>query len=711
MRKAAPAAYVWNNSTSLTYNQVINSSFLASRTVAPARRDPLILDLDNDGLETTGINTTTPILFDHTGTGVKTATGWVNPDDAFLVLDRNGNNTIDSGRELFGDATALYAGGTAADGFAALAQEDTNHDGLVNASDARFASLRLWRDLNQDGISQTGELFTLASQGITALNVASTANSQLLANGNQIADLGGFVRSDGSNGTLGAVEQLADVNLASNPFYSEFTDHIPLTEAAQNLADMQGAGQVRNLREAASLQTAQGSALATALSAFSAATTRSAQRAQLDLLLKTWAETSSMATTASGAFAGVNLSVTFAGVTNGSAAWQTWMDKLSILERFNGQTFTAVPAAGTTLAINFFGTREVLLDAAYAALKESVYGALVMQTRLKPYLDQISLSIGESGIALDFSAMEAAMDALHTTDVGKALVDRIELVKYAGAQLSPSGWGGLAKVEQWIDEAETGGYWESVRTELGSTYTGAPGVGNNVLFGSSGNDAVNGGLRDDVLMGAAGNDTLTGNGGNDTLIGGNGNDTLRTGNGVDLLQGGAGNDTLSAMQGNDTLIGGTGNDTLDGGTGSDTFLYGRGDGQDIMTEAYAGNASRVGDIDTVQLGAGIATTDLTLTRVGSDLVISINGTTDTLTITSQGYTDNGIEQLRFDDGTIWNRADIASRTIYQGSALNDTTTGWVEAGNDTLTGYQYDDLALSLVRLEAANGFEWREKA
>jgi hypothetical protein len=69
-----------------------------------------------------------------------------------------------------------------------------------------------------------------------------------------------------------------------------------------------------------------------------------------------------------------------------------------------------VPAAGTTLAIDFFSTREVLLDAAYTALKESVYGALVMQTRLKPYLDQIGLSIGESGIALDFSAMEAAND-------------------------------------------------------------------------------------------------------------------------------------------------------------------------------------------------------------------------------------------------------------------------------------------------------------
>ena len=376
-----------------------NTAFAASQTVAPARRDPLILDLDGDGLETTGINTAAPILFDHDGDGVKTATGWVKPDDAVLVLDRNGNGTIDSGKELFGDATPLSAGGNAADGFAALAQEDSNGDGQVNASDTNFTNLRLWRDLNQDGISQTGELFTLASQGITALKVAKTSNSTFLANGNQIADLGGFVRSDGSNGTLGAVEQLADVNLASNPFYSEFTDHILLTEAAQTMADMQGAGQVRNLREAASLPTSQGNALATALTAFSAATTRSDQMAQLDSLLKTWAETSSMATTASGAFAGVNLSVTFAGVANGSPAWQAWMDKLSILERFNGQTFMPVPAAGTTLAIDFFSTREVLLDAAYTALKESVYGALVMQTRLKPYLDSVGLSVDANGIA------------------------------------------------------------------------------------------------------------------------------------------------------------------------------------------------------------------------------------------------------------------------------------------------------------------------
>ncbi|NOT20826.1 MAG: hypothetical protein HOP24_11270 [Sideroxydans sp.] len=41
-----------------------------------------------------------------------------------------------------------------ADGFAALAQEDSNHDGVVNAGDANFTNMKVWQDLNQDGVSQ-----------------------------------------------------------------------------------------------------------------------------------------------------------------------------------------------------------------------------------------------------------------------------------------------------------------------------------------------------------------------------------------------------------------------------------------------------------------------------------------------------------------------------------------------------------------------------
>lgn len=75
-----------------------------------------------------------------------------------------------------------------------------------------------------------------------------------------------------------------------------------------------------------------------------------------------------------------------------------------------------MPAAGTTLTIDFHAAREAALHAACAALKESVHGALVMQTRLKPYLDQASLNIGDGGIALDYAAMTARLEVPKNRD-------------------------------------------------------------------------------------------------------------------------------------------------------------------------------------------------------------------------------------------------------------------------------------------------------
>ncbi len=140
----------WPMNTGYRPPGAVPTHFNNAQTFVP-RRDPLTLDLDGDGLETVGIDPARPLLFDHDGDGVKTASGWIRPDDGFLVLDRNGNGRVDDGRELFGDATPLATGGRAADGFAALAQEDGNGDGRIDAVDARFADLRVWRDLNQDG--------------------------------------------------------------------------------------------------------------------------------------------------------------------------------------------------------------------------------------------------------------------------------------------------------------------------------------------------------------------------------------------------------------------------------------------------------------------------------------------------------------------------------------------------------------------------------
>ena len=244
-----------------TYSPETNTNFYNGTRSRPAPRDPLAIDLDGDGIETVGIvQGANPVLFDHDADGVRTGTGWLQGDDAWLVLDRDGNGQIDSGRELFGVDT-LIAGtaGTASavyarNGFEALRTLDANGDNLFNASDAAFAQVRLWRDLNQDGISQSNELSTLASQNITVIGLVPSTTVTNLGNGNTISGTATVTRSDGSNTTaagVGVSTTAANLDLANNPFYRDFTTPVALTTLAQALPEMQGSGWVRDLREVA----------------------------------------------------------------------------------------------------------------------------------------------------------------------------------------------------------------------------------------------------------------------------------------------------------------------------------------------------------------------------------------------------------------------------------------------------------------------------
>jgi len=199
----------------------------------PPRRDPLVLDLDGDGIETTSTRDGTIILFDHDADGVKTGTGWVKPDDGWLVLDRNSNGTIDSGRELFGVDTLKSNGQLATDGFDALKDLDANQDGKIDATDSVFANLRIWRDLSQDGISQANELSMLNANSITGIGVNSSAVNTDLGNGNIQTAAGTFTRSDGTSGATGETNgAAANLDLLVNTFYRTFTPQIMLTDQA-----------------------------------------------------------------------------------------------------------------------------------------------------------------------------------------------------------------------------------------------------------------------------------------------------------------------------------------------------------------------------------------------------------------------------------------------------------------------------------------------
>lgn len=175
-----------DDSSSLENNESIKDSFDNARnwTPPPRRSDPLVLDLDGDGVEMQ--STEVPVMFDHNGDGVKVGSSWISSDDGFLVIDRNNNGVIDDGLEMFGDSTLLSTGEPASNGFEALKELDTNGDGLISEEDQQFSDLKVWKDLNYDGVSEESELFSLSEVGVTSISVEYQNESTSLEDGSEI---------------------------------------------------------------------------------------------------------------------------------------------------------------------------------------------------------------------------------------------------------------------------------------------------------------------------------------------------------------------------------------------------------------------------------------------------------------------------------------------------------------------------------------------
>lgn len=462
--------------------------------------DPLVLDLDGDGVETININQ--GVYFDFDNSGFKESTSWLKGEDGFLVWDRNGNGVIDSGRELFGSDTLLQDGSRAPNGFLALTELDSNQDGVIDELDAQFSSLSVWSDKNQNGVSESGEVGSLSSHEIRSISLDYLTSNHLDQNNVGHFEIGSYTTTTGEEGV--ATNLWFDVN-SSETIPVENVEGGEVGQDIKLLPNSKGYGNVHSLHEA--MRRDSSGQLRMLVEAFLASKNYTVRSDLANEILLKWSGQEN-----------VDPSTAIAGMPGVNA------QKVRVLEAFWGQEVSiANPQAFSTA-----------LDRTYNGLLDSLYYDLSKDGEFGWLLDLVKFTKDIVGnLHADFSAaIPALIDFVSTYKVDDAQRIVSELLRmYRGANAYASDFS-----EQFARELRSSiSTYPSHRLhELASAFES---VG---WSGTTEGDVFGGTNTDDLILGKEGDDDLRGRFGDDILVGGSGND---------VLDGGAGNDTYIFEQG------------------------------------------------------------------------------------------------------------------------------------------------------------------
>jgi len=466
---------------------------------------PLVLDLVGTGLHLTALNGTVanggvvaPVYFDMENSGFGIATGWIGSGSGLLAMDVNGNGKIDNQSELFGN----QSGAQGSDGFSSLAKLDSNHDGQITAADTNFNKLRVWVDSNQDGISQPGELFTLAQLGITSINLNDSQVNQTIA-GNQIKEQSTFTIN-------GKTQTIADVWFADDPVNSVYHGSYTLNPQALLLPQLRGYGLLPNLAIAMS----QNAALMTAVQQFTT----------FDVLGNP------------SGISGVVKEIMYlwAGVQNvdpgsrgGSAGGFDARD-IGFAEAFFDKSASEI---GTIP--NFVGSgRGQAIEHIVGQIEEQLTARLLFQSVGQQFFSTLPIYNSATdtftgGYVLNMNAIKSAMRGKSLTYVVQQWVNIFTMIdgSFGLANITPADQSALTTAIAASDPSGTLTYNALYHIVTANILNGA-----NFIFGTSGNDTFNLTSSNNIVLGMGGNDTFNPglSSGAQQMYGGSGNDKFNS---------------------------------------------------------------------------------------------------------------------------------------------------------------------------------------
>lgn len=625
-----------------------------------AGSDPLVLDLDGDGIElTVPLMPGNGVAFDIDGDNFAEQTGWLSGDDGFLAVDANLNGNIDDISELFGSSTET--------GFSQLAAYDTNTDGKVDSADTQFSDLRIWRDLNQNGITDAGELTTLADEGIASISLTHQDDGTQVAL-NTIARTGTFTRTDATTGTVGDIE--FRVNNFNSTYLGDTTVDSVLVGTRPNL---KGYGTLTDLHVALTLQ-GPGGALAASIDTilptlnvidlaelreramplmteWANAVPYSGSTPNPDVLILveqtpdgeeirdfalevTEEVTLNDGTTgtytfwklASGADVRDSLDVVIELPTQADVLAQIAVDpgmaweelsgtQIDFLERYYGEDIP-IESGNTILNDGAISALSKIINDAYNLLELTAL-RLAMQGPLEPYFAGIEYDVEENVFRPTTNAQ---------------LVPMLEAI-LAG---SPAG---ATPAEEWFQD------WRPVLAAMMADYIrGESHLTNNQPFVFTNLVAAFENVGAPIGL-----------------------EAIAAGIGLNTDEIDFGSGTRTGTDENNIFYMSSGADIVDGGLGADVYVFGQNFGTDTIADFEEHNSH----FDTIRF-AHLNAADITVERNGRDLIITETGTANVITVLEQFHDmapslvgglnllpDQGIEEIVFADGTVWTGIDIA----------------------------------------------------